>query len=291
MVAGTAPERRPGDLLTRDPEPAGALGGACTLVRGLPRGGAGRGIAGARGGLTGPRELGVGELELGERVAQRAGVRAEVRLGPLAGGGPGGRCWQMSHARTAYAARDEDNRLLWRMPRTRLDAESVRDAVLQVAGKLDLTLGVPSVKQFIQLPAIHVTPGVDYLNFDVDRPENARRSVYRFLFRTLPDPFMETLDCADSSQLTPVRNTSVTALQALATMNNKLIVRQSEHLAERVKATNPSVPDQIVSLYNLILNRPPTAAEQELVVEYAQTHGLANACRMLLNCTAVLFLD
>lgn len=198
---------------------------------------------------------------------------------------------QVSHHQPEYATRDEDNRFLWRMPRTRLDAESVRDAVLQVAGKLNLTLGGPSVKQFIQLPAIHVTPGVDYLNFDVDRPENARRSVYRFLFRTLPDPFMETLDCADSSQLTPVRNTSVTALQALATMNNKLIVRQSEHLAERVKATNPSVPDQIVSLYNLILNRPPTAAEQKLVVEYAQTHGLANACRMLLNCNEFLFLD
>lgn len=59
------------------------------------------------------------------------------------------------------------------------------------------------------------------------------RSVYRFIFRTLPDPLMETLDVADSSQLTAVRNSSVTALQALSMLNNPLVVRQSEHLAAR----------------------------------------------------------
>src|SRR5205085_7556258 len=133
----------------------------------------------------------------------------------------------------AFAAIDGSNQLLWRMNRTRLDAESVRDAVLAISGKLDLAMGGPSVKQFIETPGIHITPNVDYLNFDVDRPENYRRSVYRFLFRTLPDPFMEALDCADSSQLTPSRNVSMTALQALALLNDKFMVRQSEHLAAR----------------------------------------------------------
>ena len=55
------------------------------------------------------------------------------------------------------------------------------------------------------------------------------------IFRTLPDPFMETLDCADASQLTPVRSTSVTALQALAMLHNRFIVRQSEHIAGRLE--------------------------------------------------------
>ena len=72
-------------------------------------------------------------------------------------------------------------------------------------------MGGPSVKQFIQSPGIHVTPNVDYLKFDVDSPEARRRSVYRFLFRTLPDPFMDALDCPDASQFTPVRTASVTA--------------------------------------------------------------------------------
>ncbi|MDB5389538.1 MAG: Protein of unknown function (DUF1553)/Protein of unknown function (DUF1549)/Planctomycete [Planctomycetaceae bacterium] len=198
---------------------------------------------------------------------------------------------QVSRHNPEFAERDVDNRFLWRMPRTRLDAESVKDAVLQISGKLDPTFGGPSVKQFIQTPAIHVTPGVDYLSFDVDRRENYRRSVYRFLFRTLPDPFMETLDCADSSQLTPVRNMSVTALQALATLNNKLMVRQSEHLAERLTRTTPQLPDQITVLYDLVLNRAPADAEKKLLLQYAQTHGLANACRMLLNSNEFLFLD
>src|SRR5262249_8905583 len=136
-------------------------------------------------------------------------------------------------------------RLLWRMNRTRLDAESVRDAVLQLSGKLDLTMYGPSVKQFIEKPGIHVTPLVDYAGFDVDRPENHRRSVYRFLFRTLPDPFMEALDCADASQLTPVRNTSASAPQALALWNNKFTVRQSEHLAERLKRSAADTEGQV----------------------------------------------
>src|SRR5436309_7591675 len=113
------------------------------------------------------------------------------------------------------AAIDADNRYLWRMNRSRLVAESVRDAVLQISGKVDLTMGGPPAMQFVISPGIHVTPVVDYSKFDVDSPASCRRSVYRFIFRTLPDPFMDTLDCADSSQLTAARNISVTALQAL----------------------------------------------------------------------------
>lgn len=198
---------------------------------------------------------------------------------------------QASASNPDYATRDADARYLWRMPRTRLDAESIRDAVLQITGKLDPTMGGPSVKQFIQTPGIHVTPNVDYLNYDVDNRDNYRRSVYRFIFRTLPDPFMETLDCADSSQLTPIRNTSVTALQALATLNNKFMVRQSEHLANRLQQQATELPLQITHLYTLVLNRPPTLDEQHAVIAYAQQFGLANACRVLLNCNEFLFVN
>ncbi|MDB5340220.1 MAG: Protein of unknown function (DUF1553)/Protein of unknown function (DUF1549)/Planctomycete [Planctomycetaceae bacterium] len=198
---------------------------------------------------------------------------------------------QSSHTQPAYAALDVDARYLWRMPRTRLDAESVRDAVLQVTGKLDPKMGGPSVKQFIQSPGIHVTPMVDYLGYDVDHPDNYRRSVYRFIFRTIPDPFMEALDCADASQLTPIRNTSITALQALATLNNRLMVRQSEHLADRLTGEANGLPAQVTRLYELVLNRPPTAQEQQSLVQHATQFGLANACRVLLNCNEFLFVN
>jgi hypothetical protein len=86
------------------------------------------------------------------------------------------------------AAVDADNQLLWRMNRTRLDAECVRDAVLAMAGQLDRRMGGPSDRQFDLKPGRHVTPVIDYGKFDLASPAGQRRSIYRFLFRTLPDP-------------------------------------------------------------------------------------------------------
>jgi hypothetical protein len=198
---------------------------------------------------------------------------------------------QSSHNNDDFAKIDADNRLLWRMNRTRLDAECIRDAVLQMSGKLDLTMGGPSVKQFIESPGIHVTPNVDYQNFDVDAPAFHRRSVYRFIFRTLPDPFMETLDCPDASQLTPTRSVSMTALQALSMMNDAFLVRYSEHLAEKLRATTNEPGTQIDALYQLTLTRPPTADERTSVLAYATKHGLPNACRLLLNSNEFMFVN
>jgi mono/diheme cytochrome c family protein len=184
---------------------------------------------------------------------------------------------------------DSDNRYLWRMNSSRLDAESLRDAILIASGKLDLKMSGPSVKQFIQKPGIHVTPIVDYVNFDVDDPANFRRSVYRFLFRTLPDPFMEAMDHPDASQQAPVRTSSMTSLQALAMLDNKFIVRQSEHLAERLQRESSEPANQIRRLYELTLNREPKPREIELLTGHAARYGLANVCRVILNSNEFVF--
>jgi hypothetical protein len=186
---------------------------------------------------------------------------------------------------------DSDNRLLWRMNRARLDAECIRDAVLQITGRLDLQMGGPSVQQFLSTPGIHVTPRVDYATFDVDSPASCRRSIYRFIFRTLPDPFMDTLDCADASQLTPARNVSVSALQALAMWNNHFIVRQSEHFAARVRQAGPALDQQIAAAYRLALHRDPTRSEAKDLSAYAQKHGLANLCRLIFNSNEFMFVN
>jgi mono/diheme cytochrome c family protein len=195
---------------------------------------------------------------------------------------------QSSAHRPDCAIKDGDNLLLWRMNRTRLDAESVRDAVLAASGKLDRTMGGPSVKHFVQSPGIHVTPKVDYLAYDVDSPGSQRRSVYRFLFRTLPDPFMDALDCPDASQFAPVRSTSVTALQALAMLNDRFVVRQSEHFAARV-ASAGDLRAQVGRAFLLALGRPPTEKESALLSSYAARHGMANACRLLFNSNEFMF--
>jgi len=191
----------------------------------------------------------------------------------------------------AFARIDSDNRLLWRMNRARLDAESVRDAILQITGQIDLTMGGPSVKQFTLSPGIHVTPVVDYAKFDIDSPDNHRRSVYRFLFRTLPDPFMDSMDCPEGSQLAPVRGGSVTALQALSMLNNNFVTRQSEHFAERLRALSPRLPEQIRLACELALGRAPTRQEAMEFLAHAQKHGLANVCRLLLNSNEFMFVN
>ncbi len=199
-------------------------------------------------------------------------------------------------------AQDADNRLLWRMNRTRLDAESIRDAVLAIAGRLDLRMGGPSDRQFDLKPGVHVTPNVDYAKFDPNSDLGRRRSIYRFLFRTLPDPFMESLDCPSGDQITPARGNSVTVQQALALWNDAFIASHCEHLAARIQkelagqpaataAPTSASTAEIDRAVRLILGRNPTAAETTDFVEYKDRHGLANLCRLLLNSNEFLFVN
>jgi hypothetical protein len=197
---------------------------------------------------------------------------------------------QSSAHNPEFAKVDGDNQYLWRMNRARLDAETVRDAVLQVSGKLDRMMGGPSVKHFVQSPGIHRTPRVDYVGFDPDALGSHRRSVYRFIFRTLPDPFMDALDCPDASQFTAARASSVTVLQALAMLNDQFMVRMSEHFARRVAGAGP-IEGQVRAAYLLALGREPTPREIERLSGFARRHGMANACRLLLNCNEFLFLN
>jgi hypothetical protein len=135
------------------------------------------------------------------------------------------------------------------------------------------------------------TPIVDYTQFDVDSPASCRRSIYRFIFRTLPDPFMDCLDCPDASQISATRNVSITALQAMALMNDRFIVRQTEHFAERLARATRERRKQIELAYQLALNRLPTDEELNMLEPYARKHGLANACRVLLNSNEFVFVD
>jgi hypothetical protein len=186
---------------------------------------------------------------------------------------------------------DADNRLLWRFNRRRIDAESFRDALLVYSGCLDTSMNGPSERHFVQSPGVHVTPIVDYEAFDLKKHVGLRRSVYRFIFRTVPDPFMEALDCPDASQLTASRNESMTPLQALATLNDKFVVRQCELFAARMERETPDRTQAVVRAFTLVMGRPPEGVEQELVDRYAQKHGLANACRYLLNSNEFMFIE
>ena len=195
---------------------------------------------------------------------------------------------QQSVNNRANALADSENRYPWRMNRQRLDAESVRDAVLSFAGKLDLTSGGPSAEQF-WFKDDH-SPVYDYSRFDIDSPASYCRSVYRFIVRSAPDPFMDRLDCPDASLLTAKRNTTITAIQALALLNNPLMVRQSEYLAARIRSLAPQPPHRWSGSTGWRWAGIGSGGDRRLTQFVAQ-HGLENACRAMLNSNEFLFVD
>jgi mono/diheme cytochrome c family protein len=198
---------------------------------------------------------------------------------------------QSSKTSAAAARLDAGNRYLSHMTSRRLDGESIRDAILKISGQLDPTIGGPPVKHFVERKVFGLRPEADYEQFNVDDPANNRRSIYRFIFRTMPDPLMNALDCPDGTQLTPSRNESITALQALAMVNDKFIIRQSQHIADRLAAEDDDPKIQVTALYELVMSRPPRADELAAVTQYAEQFGLANACRFVLNTNEFVFVD
>src|SRR5262249_1565726 len=112
---------------------------------------------------------------------------------------------QASAHHAGFARLDGDNRYLWRMNRQRLDAESMRDSVPAVSGKLDMKMYGPGFDLF-RFKDDH-SPVYDHLDAArISDPETWRRTVYRFVVRSVPNPFLESLDCADPNINVPVRN-------------------------------------------------------------------------------------
>jgi hypothetical protein len=170
---------------------------------------------------------------------------------------------------------DGSNRLVWRQNPRRLDAETLRDTVLAVSGKLNLARGGPGYRDFNYTEAY--APIYQYIT--PDKPELLRRSIYRFVVRTTPHQFMTTLDCPDPANFTPARAQTTTALQALTLSNNEFMLQQARHLAERAKT-----PERV---FQLCFQRNPTPDE----LSAAKTLDLFSLCRMLLNTNEFVYVD
>ncbi len=196
-----------------------------------------------------------------------------------------------SRGTAAGRAADAQGQWLWRYPIRRLDAESFRDALLSVSGALDRRMGGPSVREFVQRPGIHVTPIVDYAAMPIEDPAHRRRAVYRFVFRTIPDPLLDALDCPDASQLTPQRNESLTAVQALATLNGRQTAIAAERLAERLTREANDDALRVDRALRLLFGRGANDDERQAIAAFAQRYGWTETCRVLLNANEFLFVD
>ena len=112
------------------------------------------------------------------------------------------------------------------------EAEAVRDSILQTTGKLDRAMGGPGYALF----TYNVVNVAIYGGLEEQGPETWRRGVYQVPARGIRDDLLGNFDCPDSSERTPQRTSTTTALQALSLLNSRFISEQSDHFAARVQA-------------------------------------------------------
>ena len=185
------------------------------------------------------------------------------------------------------AAIDADNRLHWRYPARRLEAEAIRDAMLLASGELNPRMTGPSFRPF----KLTVFNSNFYELNDPIGPEFNRRTVYRININSAKDPLLETLDCPDPSVKTPRRAITTTPLQALGLMNDSFVLRQSRHLAERIHALAESnITDQIKLAYRISLGRNPSAQETERAASLVAEAGLSELAWVLFNSSEFLYI-
>jgi hypothetical protein len=168
---------------------------------------------------------------------------------------------------------DPNNRLLWRMPRRRLEGENLRDAALSVSGSLISKMGGTMVR-------VPLEPEVYELIFTEgerdglwrvtpDPSEHQRRTIYLFAKRNVRLPMLEAFDQPDSLTSCPVRSISTFAPQALILLNGPFMQQQSKQFAARLlKECGPDIDRQIERGYRLALSRPPRMVEKRMVREF-----------------------
>ena len=175
--------------------------------------------------------------------------------------------------------KDAGSTLLWRFPPRRVEAEVIRDSILQASGKLDPAIGGRSFR-------IHNVKKTyaQWQVIDNHGPDTWRRMLYQERMRRVDDQIFTAFDFPDCGQVRAKRPVSTTPLQALNLLNSPFVVEQSKFIAERAQKESSNAP--IERAFQLILQRPPTAAELKAV----QTIPLHILCRSLINSNEFAFL-
>lgn len=167
------------------------------------------------------------------------------------------------------AAVDPDNRLLWRYSPRRLDAESIRDAILSVGGRLDRTLFGPAVYPVIPREALLPAAYTAWPNTDKDDPATWRRSIYVFVKRSTPLPMFQAFDRPDRTGSVGRRHQTTIVPQALHLVNDPLIRKQSELFAERItREVGTDRRAQITGAFRVALARLPEPSEEKLLLRF-----------------------
>ncbi len=197
---------------------------------------------------------------------------------------------------------DPANQLLWRFDMRRLSAEEVRDSVLAIDGSLNLKMFGPGV--FVDIPkevmAGQSDPGKGWGSSPA--AEQARRSIYIHVKRSLLTPILESFDLAETDRSTPVRFSTVQPTQALGLINSTFLNREAEIFGARLrKEAGSDLQKQIQLGLSLVTSRPPTSDEIKRglrLIESLQAEDHATPevalkyfCLMALNLNEMVYLD
>ena len=147
---------------------------------------------------------------------------------------------------------DPENRLLWRMPRQRLDFEAMRDSLLAVSGRLDETLGGQPFE-------------------GVMNPASTRRTIYAFINRNdLPGVF-RAFDFADTDSSAAERPQTTVPQQSLFAMNSPFVQELAHHFATECEQASPADLERLDILYRRTFSRKPTAVEQRQAITFLKS--------------------
>ncbi len=187
---------------------------------------------------------------------------------------------------------DPENLYLWRMPRVRLEAEVIRDAILATAGTLDRTVGGPAIFPFIDPDLFEASSERDWAGLPDTDPSTWRRSLYVFSKRSIRYPMFEAFDQPNLINSIDRRNRTTIAPQVLILMNNPMVAFQATRFAERLRA---EVGDHIDALADraiqIALGRPAEPAELANAVEFIRENpdGLVDFCHLVFNLNEFLY--
>jgi len=186
----------------------------------------------------------------------------------------------------ANVAIDPENRLFWRMPRVRLEAEIIRDAILAVTGNLDRMLGGPAIYPYIDPKLFQSSTKRTWPGKPDDDPSTWRRSLYVYSKRSIRYPLFETFDQPNLINSCERRNRSTIAPQALLLMNNNFVITEAKFFAERLRReAGDDARAQVDRAFRLALGRSPDEFERAKAVAFIRGNpdGLAEFCQAIFN--------
>lgn len=172
---------------------------------------------------------------------------------------------QSSAHRPEAAMVDRENRWLGWFPRRRLEGEALRDSMLSVSGRLNPSMGGPSV--FPELPPGSQTRGGWRVTEEIS--ERDRRSVYVFVRRNFRYPMFEAFDMPDTHESCARRNITTSPVQALTLLNDAMTLDWARSFAGRVLGAGPEPLERVVErVWQLAYSRLPAADEVEMALTF-----------------------